>query len=55
LKNIYKPNQFPPDLKLVEKHRMANKVGITENLDDFCACCSKAVNKKDVALCLPRL
>ena len=40
---------------MAEKHLLANKVGKVENLDEFCVCCSKPVNKSEVELCIPRV
>ena len=45
---------YPPNLELLEKHYQANKVGTIANLDDFCICCSKPVNKNPVSLNIPR-
>ncbi len=46
----YDPNQFPPDLSIVDKHYKANQVGTLKNLDDFCPCCSKPVNKEKLSI-----
>jgi hypothetical protein len=48
---LYIPEKYPPNLDLVKLHLKASSIGIFEEDDDddytndFCACCSKPVNK----------